>query len=59
MVIFLVALSGLSIGHASPEATVDCAIGLVEQGDIIHIDIPNRGINVDLSDVQLESIRAP
>ena len=38
--------SGLSIGHASPEAAAGGAIGLVEQGDIIRIDIPNRGINV-------------
>ncbi|MCP4433371.1 MAG: dihydroxy-acid dehydratase [Gammaproteobacteria bacterium] len=45
--------SGLSIGHASPEAAAGGTIGLVEQGDIIKIDIPDRTINVDLSDEQL------
>ena len=45
--------SGLSIGHASPEAASGGAIGLVEQGDIIKIDIPNRSINVALSDEEL------
>ena len=49
--------SGLSIGHASPEAAAGGAIGLVEQGDIINIDIPNRSINVDLSAEQLEQRR--
>ncbi|MBH1976240.1 MAG: dihydroxy-acid dehydratase, partial [Rhodocyclales bacterium] len=38
--------SGLSIGHASPEAASGGAIGLVEEGDIIEIDIPNRTINL-------------
>ncbi len=41
--------SGLSIGHASPEAASGGAIALVEQGDIIEIDIPKRSINVALS----------
>ncbi|HSH56588.1 MAG TPA: dihydroxy-acid dehydratase, partial [Halomonas sp.] len=50
--------SGLSIGHASPEAAAGGAIGLVEQGDIIQIDIPNRAINVKLSDKELASRRA-
>lgn len=45
--------SGLSIGHASPEAAEGGNIGLIEEGDIIHIDIPNRTINVDLTDEQL------
>src|SRR5699024_10531180 len=49
--------SGLSIGHASPEAAAGGAIGLVESGDIIHIDIPNRGINVKLSDAELAARR--
>jgi dihydroxy-acid dehydratase len=40
--------SGLSIGHVSPEAAAGGAIGLVEDGDIIEIDIPNRRINVKL-----------
>lgn len=38
--------SGLSIGHASPEAAAGGGIALVEQGDIIDIDIPNRTINL-------------
>ena len=49
--------SGLSIGHASPEAAAGGAIGLVEQGDIIQIDIPRRAINVKLSDEALASRR--
>ncbi len=50
--------SGLSIGHCSPEAAEGGAIGLVEPGDIIDIDIPNRTINVRLSDAELETRRA-
>ena len=50
--------SGLSIGHASPEAAAGGAIALVEQGDRIKIDIPNRSINVDLSTEQLAERRA-
>lgn len=50
--------SGLSIGHASPEAAAGGAIGLVQEGDIIKIDIPNRTINVDLSDAELQTRRA-
>ena len=42
--------SGLSIGHISPEAASGGNIGLIEDGDIIEIDIPNRTINVKLSD---------
>ncbi len=38
--------SGLSIGHASPEAALGGAIGLVRDGDLIEIDIPNRTINL-------------
>tara|TARA_R110002049_G_scaffold483_8_gene2774 strand:+ start:1503 stop:3347 length:1845 start_codon:yes stop_codon:yes gene_type:complete len=49
--------SGLSIGHASPEAAGGGAIGLIEAGDIIKIDIPNRSINVDISDEELASRR--
>ncbi|MGM0988270.1 MAG: dihydroxy-acid dehydratase [Pseudomonadota bacterium] len=45
--------SGLSIGHASPEAAAGGAIGLVENGDFIRIDIPNRRIDVKLSDEEL------
>jgi len=50
--------SGLSIGHASPEAAAGGAIGLVRDGDTITIDIPNRTINVELSDEELASRRA-
>jgi len=49
--------SGLSIGHVSPEAAEGGAIGLVEPGDIIDIDIPNRSINVRLSDAVLAQRR--
>jgi len=50
--------SGLSIGHASPEAAEGGAIGLVEEGDTIAIDIPNRTINVMISDDELAQRRA-
>ncbi|UTW00308.1 dihydroxy-acid dehydratase [Marinomonas rhizomae] len=50
--------SGLSIGHVSPEAAAGGAIGLVENGDRILIDIPNRSINVLLSDEELAHRRA-
>jgi dihydroxy-acid dehydratase len=50
--------SGLSIGHCSPEAAEGGAIGLVEEGDRIQIDIPKRSIRVDLSDEQLAQRRA-
>ncbi|MGJ7459998.1 dihydroxy-acid dehydratase [Halomonas sp. MA07-2] len=49
--------SGLSIGHVSPEAAAGGAIGLVEQGDTIQIDIPNRAINVKLTDAELAARR--
>lgn len=49
--------SGLSIGHISPEAARGGNIGLVRDGDIIDIDIPNRTINVRLTDEQLEARR--
>ncbi|MEN9919819.1 MAG: dihydroxy-acid dehydratase [Bacteroidota bacterium] len=49
--------SGLSIGHVSPEAAAGGAIGLVRDGDLIEIDIPNRSINVKLSDAELEARR--
>jgi len=50
--------SGLSIGHASPEAAEGGAIGLVEEGDTIEIDIPNRGIRVAISDEELADRRS-
>ncbi|MDO5522712.1 MAG: dihydroxy-acid dehydratase [Bacteroidia bacterium] len=49
--------SGLSIGHISPEAAAGGSIGLVKDGDIIEIDIPNRSINVKLSDDELSERR--
>ncbi|MBU6466013.1 MAG: dihydroxy-acid dehydratase [Burkholderiales bacterium] len=49
--------SGLSIGHASPEAAAGGAIGLVRTGDRIRIDIPNRSINVLVSDEELAKRR--
>jgi dihydroxy-acid dehydratase len=49
--------SGLSIGHASPEAAQGGAIGLVEDGDTIEIDIPNRRIHLAISDAELAARR--
>ncbi len=50
--------SGLSIGHASPEAADGGAIGLVEEGDTIEIDIPQRRIQLAVSDEVLGARRA-
>ena len=50
--------SGLSIGHASPEAAAGGAIGLVRDGDRIRIDIPQRSINLLVSDDELAARRA-
>ena len=50
--------SGLSIGHASPEAALGGTIGLVRAGDIIEIDIPNRTINLAVAEAELEARRA-
>ncbi|MCB2114894.1 MAG: dihydroxy-acid dehydratase [Rhodobacteraceae bacterium] len=49
--------SGLSIGHVSPEAAEGGLIGLVETGDLIEIDIPNRTINLAVDDVVLADRR--
>ncbi|MBK4715023.1 MULTISPECIES: dihydroxy-acid dehydratase [Tenebrionibacter/Tenebrionicola group] len=49
--------SGLSIGHVSPEAANGGSIGLIEDGDMISIDIPNRGIQLDVSDRELAARR--
>jgi dihydroxy-acid dehydratase len=49
--------SGLSIGHASPEAAEGGAIGLVEEGDSIAIDIPGRSINLLISDEEMQQRR--
>jgi len=50
--------SGLSIGHVSPEAAEGGAIGLIEDGDIIEFDIPNRTIHLAISDDEMNSRRA-
>lgn len=50
--------SGLSIGHVSPEAAEGGLIGLVEQGDRIEIDIPNRRIHLAVDEAELERRRA-
>jgi dihydroxy-acid dehydratase len=50
--------SGLSIGHASPEAAMGGAIALVEEGDRLEIDIPNRRIHLSVSNEELASRRA-
>ena len=50
--------SGLSIGHVSPEATEGGAIALVEEGDRIEIDIPNRSVHLAVSDAELQRRRA-
>ena len=49
--------SGLSIGHISPEAAAGGAIGLVKDGDLIEINIPERTINVKVSDEELADRR--
>ncbi|MDP3960378.1 MAG: dihydroxy-acid dehydratase [Pseudorhodobacter sp.] len=50
--------SGLSIGHASPEAAAGGAIGLVHEGDRIEIDIPNRTIHLAVPEAELAARRA-
>lgn len=49
--------SGLSIGHVSPEAEEGGAIALVQDGDTIEIDIPNRAINLKISDAEMAARR--
>ena len=49
--------SGLSVGHVSPEAAQGGAIGLVRDGDILAFDIPNRRVDVKLSDAELAARR--
>ena len=51
------ATSGLSIGHVSPEAAAGGAFALVEEGDIIHIDIPKRLLQLEISDSNLQKRR--
>jgi dihydroxy-acid dehydratase len=50
--------SGLSIGHVSPEAALGGAIGLVREGDVIDIDIPNRTISLRVDEAELAARRA-
>ena len=50
--------SGLSIGHASPEAADGGDIALVREGDMIDIDIPNRKISLEISEAELADRRA-
>ncbi|TIH13088.1 dihydroxy-acid dehydratase [Marinifilum sp. JC120] len=49
---------GAAIGHVSPEAASGGAIGLVQTGDVIEINIPERSINVKLDEAELEKRRA-
>jgi dihydroxy-acid dehydratase len=49
--------SGLSIGHMSPEAAAKGEIALIRDGDLIEIDIKNRGLNLLISDEELEKRR--
>jgi dihydroxy-acid dehydratase len=49
--------SGLSIGHVSPEAAAKGALALIKDGDIIEINIPERRINVKLTDNELNNRR--
>jgi dihydroxy-acid dehydratase len=50
--------SGLSIGHVSPEAAGGGVIGLVHEGDMVDINIPNRSISLRVSDAELATRRA-
>ena len=52
------ATSGLSIGHVSPEAAAGGAIGLIEDGDTVEIDIPARRISLSVSEDVLVARRA-
>ena len=52
------ATRGASIGHVSPEAASGGTIAIVEDGDIIEIDIPNRSLNVKLSEEEIARRKA-
>ena len=52
------ATGGLAIGHVSPEAASGGPIGLIEEGDIINIDIPNAKITLEVSDEVLAERKA-
>ena len=49
---------GAAIGHISPEAAAGGALALIEEGDIIHINIPERSLNVELEEAVLAERRA-
>lgn len=49
------ATRGLMAGHVAPEAAVGGAIAAVREGDVIHFDIPNRKLSVEISDAELKS----
>ena len=51
------ATRGLMVGHIAPEAMAGGPIGLIAEGDIINIDVPNRSISVELSDAELAERR--
>lgn len=50
--------SGLSIGHVSPEAAAGGTIGLIQDGDIVSINIPERSINLEVAPEELDRRRA-
>ena len=52
------ATAGACIGHISPEAAEGGPLGLVEEGDMIDIDIPNRTLSVRLTDEEMEARKA-
>ena len=58
MVVFSGASGGLSIGYLCPEAAVGGTIALVEDGDIIHVDLNQNMIHLQISDEELEKRRA-
>ena len=52
------ATHGLMVGHVAPEAAVGGAIALLEEGDTVVVDVPNRRLDVELSEAELERRRA-
>ena len=52
------ATRGASIGHVSPEAASGGNIAIIQNGDIVEIDIPNRSINIKISDEEIEARKA-
>ena len=52
------ATHGLMVGHVAPEAAVGGAIALLEDGDTVVVDVPNRRLDVELSEGELERRRA-